>query len=442
MMHADTMLRSVIKGASTAFLARVLFTIASFAITSLTARAYGASTVGIVASLTTVMTLGGIVANLGTSSSVNFHIATQLHAASVLSARRSYHRIVGICLCGSLLGGLVLLWFPALIDKILDGGIQGAAPMVLLGVAVIGIPLRLFSELTGLALRAFENIPGFAVLIVLPALLNLALLGSGVVMGAGPMAAVWALLGGLGASAMAGFVWVELHLRAMSDGKPETQSPSTHHILRHAFPMLFSTIGAYVVTSIGLLITPILADHTATGQLAIALRLATTTSFVLMSINAITTPMFARLHAAGDEAGLIRLARRTSRMMFWAVLPLIMGLIVFGRPVITLAFGPQFAPAYVPMVIMLLGQLVNTVTGPSEFLMNMAQMQKPLRNIILPSAVVAIITSLLLIPTLGITGAAIAYAISLTGWNLASAYYLRRRFGVWIAYIPGFADPH
>jgi O-antigen/teichoic acid export membrane protein len=146
--------------------------------------------------------------------------------------------------------------------------------------------------------------------------------------------------------------------------------------------------------------------------------------------------MFARLHAAGDQDELVRLARRTSCLMFWAVMPLIVALIAFGRPMIVLAFGPAFAPAYLPMVIMLSGQLVNTITGPSDFLMNMARMQKPLRNIILPSAVLATISSILLIPTLGATGAAIAYAASLTCWNLASACYLRRKFGVWIAYVP------
>ncbi len=435
MMRPDAVLRSVIKGASAAFLARIGFTIASFAITAITAQIYGAETVGVVAALTTIITLGGIIANLGTSSSLNYHVATQLQAGSVRSARRSYYRIIAICLCGCAAVGLALFLFPAPLTMVLEA--KDAPLWLLLGAVILGIPLRLFSELTGLALRAFENIPAFAVLIVMPALLNLMLLLAGVVWGAGPMAPIWALLGGLGCAALIGFVWVEHQTRRIADGEAEAPSPDIPAILGHAAPMLFSTIGAAVVTSVGLLITPILADHAATGQLAIALRLATTTSFVLMSINAITTPIFARLFAAGDTDGLIRMARRTSRLMFWAVLPLILLLAAFGRPVITLAFGAEFAPAYGPMVIMLLGQLVNTITGPSDFLMNMAQMQKALRNIILPSAVFAVAATALLVPMLGITGAAIAYAASLTGWNLAAAMYLRRKLGVWVAYIPG-----
>jgi O-antigen/teichoic acid export membrane protein len=430
------MMRAIIKGASAAFLARIAFTIASFAITSITAQTYGASTVGIVATLTAIMTFGGILAGFGTTSSLNFFVATQLQHGSVLAARRSYYRIIRLCLCGSGVIGLALWLFPGPIGNILKDGMAGTPTWLLVCIAIVGVPLRLFSELTGLALRALENIPAFAALIVLPSVLNLALLGGGVQLGGGPMVALWALLGGLGVSALLGFAWVELHLRRIADGTPERPSASMSEILHHSAPILFSTIGAYVVTGIGLLITPVLADHAATGQLAIALRLATTTSFVLMSINAITTPMFARLHAAGDQDELVRLARRTSGLMFWAVMPLIIALIAFGRPLIMLAFGPAFAPAYLPMVIMLSGQLVNTITGPSDFLMNMADMQKPLRNIILPSAVLATISSILLIPTLGATGAAIAYAASLTCWNLASACYLKRKYGVWIAYVP------
>lgn len=430
------MMRKIVKGASLALLARIVFTATSFAVTSLTAWVYGATTVGMVASLTAVVTMGGIVANLGTSSSLTYHIGTQLETASLRSAKRSYHRIVVICLCGCAIVALGLMALAAPIEAVFSGAMD-TAPWLLLAIAVIGVPLRLFSELTGTALRAFEDIAGFAVLIVLPPILTLALLGLGIWAGAGPMTAIWALLGGYGLSAAIGFVWIERRLHSLSDDTPEAPSPGMPQIITHAFPMLISTLGAYVVTSIGLLLTPLLADHAATGQFAVALRLATTTSLVLMSINAMTTPIFARLHASGDQRAVVATAQRTSRLMFWAVVPMAVGLIAFGRPLIALAFGPDFAPAYTPMVIMLLGQLVNTITGPSDFLMNMAQMQKALRSIILPVAVFTTASSAVLIPMLGITGAALSYAISLTVWNLASAIYLRRRYGAWIAYLPG-----
>lgn len=439
-MLFDTSLRSVLRGASAAFAARVVFVAASFIATSLIALAYGPSAVGVVATLTTIMTLGSIVANLGTSSSVSYFLAAELETGTGQSARRVYRRILGICLFGNFVAcGLLLIAFGSF-QEILVGGIQNVAAWVLGIFAIVGVAARLFSEITALSIRALNDVPAYSVLIALPSVFNLAVLACSIWADLGPISAVAALVGGFGVSTLVGLVWVEFRLMQLTDGRPEFDSPSITYIVQKSTPMLISTICSTIVTSVGLILMPILAGHEATGQLSVAARMATITSIVLMSINVITTPMFARLHALENSVELLRLARRTSRVMLWTVAPLTFFLLVFGESLIRVAFGPEFRPAYVAMAIMLLAQLFNAFTGPSDFLMNMSQMQKALRNIIFPAAILAIALNVALIPKLGINGAAISYSVSLVTWNTAAALYIRYKLGGWIFYIP-FVSP-
>lgn len=435
-MGKNPLSQLIFRGASLAFLAKVIFTGTSFVITSITALWYGADVVGVVATMTAVATLLGIAANGGTSTSINTLVATRFATGAMVGARLAYGRIITICVLGGLgLGGALLL------SSLLGGGIgvdesSGVSPSLVLVLVACAVIFRVLSEMTSFAMRALDQILGFAILTVSPVLINLAVLLAGRALGYGAQAAVWGYALGLGGGALLGLLWVRARIRAVPARTAELDVPEIPAILRYSFPMLISTVGAYIVTGSGLILLSYFSSDADTGIFAVAIRLATVTSLILTSINAITTPIFARLYDANDIEQLVDVARRTSRMMFWAVVPVIAGLAIAGRPLMVLAFGPEFEAAYLPMMILLAGQLVNVATGPSDFLMNMAGLQRALRNIITPAALCSVLLGVLLIPGLGGVGAALAYAICLTCWKIAAAVVLRRRFGVWIFYIP------
>lgn len=435
---------SLVGGASLALTARLVFTAASFAVTSITALRYGAETVGVIATLTTITTMLGIAANAGTSTSVTSYLAGMGAKGQEVAARRTYLRIMGIGLGGSLVAAFVLAaGAPWLLRHMLTG-LDGVAPLLLVAMAMVGVLLRVQSELSSFALRALGSVKGFSALVMLPAVVNLAILGAGIAAGLGPWVTLAGFVGGLAFGAVAGLAWNErlFGRRAAASAsaagpEPETESgPGFQEILRFSFPMLLSTFGSYLVSGAGVLLMGVFASEAATGHFSVALKLATLTSLVLMSFNAITTPIFARLHAEGDRAALVATARQSARLMFWAVVPLIAGLAVAGPWLLQLAFGAGFKAAYVPMLVILGAQLVNAVTGPSDFLMNMTGLQRQLRNIILPAAAVSVVLGVLLIPVWGGIGAALAYGASLCAWNVAAAIVLRQHFGAWTGYLP------
>lgn len=435
---------SLLGGASLALAARLLFMVASFAVTSITALQYGAGAVGVIATLTTITTMLGVAANAGTTTSVTSYLAGMSAKGQEVAARRTYLRIIGIGLGGSMVAAFVLAAGAPWLSRHLLTGLDGVAPLLLVAVAMVGVLLRVQSELSTFALRALGSVKGFSTLVMLPAVVNLAILGTGIAAGLGPWVTVAGFVGGLAFGAVAGLAWNERLFRrraaasaSAAGPKPETEAaPGLGAILHFSFPMMLSTFGSYVVSGAGVLLMAVFASEADTGHFSVALRLATLTSLVLMSFNAIATPIFARLHTEGDRAALVATARQSARVMFWAVVPLIVGLAVAGPWLLQLAFGPGFEAAYVPMLVILGAQLVNGVTGPSDFLMNMTGLERQLRNIIVPAAALSVVLGVLLIPVWGGIGAALAYGTSMCAWNIAAAIMLRRQFGAWTGYLP------
>src|SRR6185312_10147174 len=98
-------------------------------------------------------------------------------------------------------------------------------------------------------------------------------------------------------------------------------------------------------------------------------------SFGLNAINTILAPVIAEHYAAGRHELLEQLMRRAAWMTFVSTTVLAAGLAVVGHYVLGL-FGLGFAAAYVPLLILLVGEWLNTCAGSVGFLLTMTRYQK------------------------------------------------------------------
>lgn len=159
-----------------------------------------------------------------------------------------------------------------------------------------------------------------------------------------------------------------------------------------------------------------LTDAETAGTYKLASTGAMATVAGLQAVNMVMMPRFAKL--GDDEAALQELAGKSVRYILATTAPVAMVLLVFGRPIIDLAFGPAYAASYSPMVILILGQLVSAALGSVIALLNMTGHEMvTLRGVLLGTAV-NVVLSLALIPQLGAVGAAIATASTLFSWNV------------------------
>ena len=86
--------------------------------------------------------------------------------------------------------------------------------------------------------------------------------------------------------------------------------------------------------------------------------------------------------------------------------------------------------SYTPMVILIGGTAVSALSGSVGFLMVMTKHQKEASVIITVSAVLNVVLNVLLIPRLGLVGAAVSTAATTVLWNLIMLVFVQRRLNI------------
>jgi len=166
------------------------------------------------------------------------------------------------------------------------------------------------------------------------------------------------------------------------------------------------------------------------GVYRIATQMAALVVFGLQAVNAIQGPHIAHLYAQGDMKKLQTMVTRSSQAIMLYALPVVLFVIVFGQFIIRAVFGPKFEGAYLPMVVLCVGQLVNSAIGSVASLLNMTGHERDTTRSIFIGALTNVVLNLVLTPIWGIMGAAIATAATLTTWNLIMWRKVHQRLGI------------
>ncbi|MGZ5500172.1 MAG: oligosaccharide flippase family protein, partial [Nitrososphaeraceae archaeon] len=211
--------------------------------------------------------------------------------------------------------------------------------------------------------------------------------------------------------------------------------PSYNNIISTSFPMLLTgglslVIGQTQIIMIGALRT---ADEL--GVYSVVLSLATLSVFILNSINVIAAPKFSELHHAGKIEELQYVAQKSSKLIFWTTLPIFLVLLFFGKFILNI-YGEEFLVGYIPLILLVIGQFVNSASGSVGYFLNMTGYQKQYRNIILCSMIINVSINYLLIPNYGIGGAAIASLSSMVFSNVMAVYFIKCKLNFYMFYFP------
>ena len=158
-------------------------------------------------------------------------------------------------------------------------------------------------------------------------------------------------------------------------------------------------------------------------------RAAALTSFVLMGVNSISAPKFAALYEQGDLVTLGRIARNSAKLMALAAAPFLLVCLTFPAWIMGL-FGAQFTAGGTILAVLAAGQYVNVVTGSVGFLLMMCGYEAAYRNNFVLCTVLSLLLNGLLVPRLGVLGAAIATAVTLATQNVIAAILVWRKLGV------------
>ena len=293
------------------------------------------------------------------------------------------------------------------------------------------IPLTTLTLLRQSSMQAFGRVvrgqlPEYLirpVLIVL-AVLALALAGAHVLT---PTTAVLANVAGVGVAFLVGIV---LLAKALPRGvRAVTPAFQTRRWLSAALPMMLIG-GAWLANNyVATLAVGAFDGPRAAGVYSVVQRGAELIVILLIAANMPLAPAVARLHARGDRDGLEHVTEKMARATLLVSAPL--ALVLMLAPELYLQiFGPGFRAGATALSILAGAQLINAACGPNGTVLIMTGHERTAVIGVTAGVALNLTLAVILVPVLGVTGGAIAFAASLIVWNGILVVLARRLLGV------------
>lgn len=166
-----------------------------------------------------------------------------------------------------------------------------------------------------------------------------------------------------------------------------------------------------------------------TGPFFAAMKTATLLTLPLAAGVIVGAPLISRYYHAGETR---KVQLVSSYLVLGITAPVLVGfvlILIFGKKILGV-FGPDFVVAHAALLLISFGTLVNALSGPTTFIMNMTGHH----NHFLFIMTVTQLTSLMLLPIatylFGILGAAAIVAAGMISWNIWVWRWSRKNLSV------------
>jgi O-antigen/teichoic acid export membrane protein len=219
-------------------------------------------------------------------------------------------------------------------------------------------------------------------------------------------------------------------------GDPQFDKPLFRRTLRLAVPAHASNMAGYLNARMDALIIAAFLPPVDLGFYVIALSLVDRMWILPGAVSSVLLPHLTNSRSR-DPALTAVLARH---VMVWTAAASV-AIFVSADMLVRILYSPRFSPTVAPLRWLLLG--VVPLSGAKVLLAELLALQKPRYNLWASSAaaVFSVLANLLLVPRMGITGAALSSSLT---YSLLSAlligYYLKQTHLSWTALVPRGSD--
>lgn len=176
-------------------------------------------------------------------------------------------------------------------------------------------------------------------------------------------------------------------------------------ILKFSYPLMFMTIVGTLMHWIDILMLGIFLDSEQVGLYQPAVRTMGVIRMFLLAFNGIFAPMISELYAKNNIPEMKRLYRLVFRWILIFALPILVLLFLYPAKIMLL-FGPEFLPGSDVIRVLAIGIILQSLTGiGSSLLVMIGRTRLNLLNI-LAASILNIVLNIILIPRMGLIGAA------------------------------------
>jgi O-antigen/teichoic acid export membrane protein len=423
---AQRMIRGVVlrlkhhRSAILALAVRGLSVIAAFAVTLILGNRYGPAATGAYALVTQTAMFLAVVGLLGLDISVVRHFARAI-AKAVPVALGSLVQVLGL---GFGMIGLIagVLWLGG--DRVWEGLFGTAVSRDWLLVLCVLLAGRGGAQLLGGLLRSQHRFTlGQAIAaLTVPGWTAIAL-ATGIATTVED--ALWAAAYAALASVVIGTLALLPHT---STDETALRIPITTVVIS-SLPLWGASIAQQIGDWYGLAVAAQMLGAAEAGLYRLAAQIAGALQIISVALFSVFSAQISTAFHANDRAQAARLARTAARMSTAIALPLAAVLLISG-PWLLAQFGEGFAGAWPAMVILIIGQLAFTLTGPCGLVLAMSGNERINLAISITGTLALLVTTPIAAYFGGLSGMAACIAIVMLLRNVAAFVVVRRKVGI------------
>jgi O-antigen/teichoic acid export membrane protein len=188
--------------------------------------------------------------------------------------------------------------------------------------------------------------------------------------------------------------------------RPAWDTASMRLLWQLAAPFALAGIFSRVYSYLDSVLLSKLADVTAVGLYGVAYKVAFAFQFLPMSFAAAVYPSLAATYHAGNRKSLSETYGASIGYLFMLAAPLACGIGFLAEPLLHVVYGPSFAGAAAPLSILMASLVFAFLYWPAGSLLNACDRQSTNTAIMGGTMAVNALANLVLIPRLGVVGAA------------------------------------
>ena len=393
---------SVIAGQAGFSFAGFLFGQASrFGFNLLVARVLDADALGTYALAVAVMQISEVLAIAGLDSGllrfISVHSSDALRQKAVIGSALKTSFFLSISIV------LLLLLFSGRIALILHGSHRLQLTLCCYAVA---IPFNVATMLYGHAIQGFRQLQPkiIATQVVSPLLLLLLTIVFRYMVGQEA-----ALIFPFALSAAIAFFWIRPYLSKISGVLPLdiVRATPDRAMLLYALPFMVVSLLSMMTHWLDVMMLGMLTDTATVGLYHPVARTAGLIRAVLLSFAGIAAPMIAALHTGSDNAEIGRIYKMVTRWIFGLVIPPVLLFILLPEPVLGV-FGQRFTAGSHALILLTAASLLQVSFGLSSTVLAMTGYARLSLFNALGALGLQVVLNLILIPRMGINGAALA----------------------------------
>jgi O-antigen/teichoic acid export membrane protein len=203
-------------------------------------------------------------------------------------------------------------------------------------------------------------------------------------------------------------------------------------LLKFSLPTAFSGMFAALVLIIDRVLIGVYRPEAEAGIYQAISLISVLFITILSAFKTIVSPLIADLgQQTSDRLGLDSMVRTSIRWGLFVSLPINI-LIWFSAPeIITILFGPEYIPGVAPLIILSFAYLVNLLSGSVDHFLIMTGHQTTWLRISALMFLVNVIGNLILIPSMGMIGAALIMLATFSGISLLGLFSIKRLLKIW-----------